>query len=147
MLTVDDDDFGVWCAGVEQLRRRRSSRMWCWTRRNMMLAEAEVYNGAVIITIKAAGAGVLKLLHYYTTTTTTPTTCPHTVSGISMWQLLFGGRKVLTYHSWRVRRTGIHLIKQSVCNPYVVGLGGSEWMETDSPTRKEVSIFPTECRI
>ena len=53
MLTVDDDDddFGVWCAaGVEQLRRRRrSSRMWCWTRRNMLLAEAEVYNGAVII--------------------------------------------------------------------------------------------------
>ena len=62
----------------------------------MMLAEAEVYNGAVIITIKAAGAGVLKLLHYYTTTTTTPTTCPHTVSGISTWQLSFGGRQVLT---------------------------------------------------
>ena len=26
---------------------------------------------------------------------------------------------MLTYHSWRVRRTGIHLIKESVCNPYV----------------------------
>ena len=37
----------------------------CSTRRNMLLAEDEVNDGAVIITIKAAGAGVLKLLHYF----------------------------------------------------------------------------------
>jgi hypothetical protein len=82
----------------------------------MLLAEDEVYmyNGAAIVTIKAAGSGVLKLhqqeqeyrnytlLHYYYTPVPvhTPTTkhhtSTHTGTGISTWQLSFGGRQVLT---------------------------------------------------